>query len=87
MLKIKNNVDLKELEKFKFKHYEMIYVKEYKRTSDYEELNTIKEVFVEELNRKIGIGINNGYMQFNTDIELDVIYDLIKADMVEKVEE
>lgn len=87
MLKIKNNVDLKELEKFGFKHYEMIYVKEYKRISDYEELNTIKEVFVGELDRKISIGTNNGYMQFNTDIELDVIYDLIKADLVKKVEE
>ncbi len=87
MLKIKDNVDLKELEKFGFIHHKLIYVKEYVRYSEFEELNTRKEVSIEEKSRNIRIGINSGYMQFNTDIELDIIYDLIKADIVEKVDD
>ena len=81
MLKIKDNVDLKELEKFGFEYYPLIYVKETIRYDDYMDMNTAKKVFVDEKTREISVGTN----LFNTDIELDTIYDLIKADLVEKV--
>ena len=80
MLKIKDNVNLKELEKYGFKHYTMIYVKEIKRSN--ETLKEEKDIYVEEENREVSI--HKGL--FNIDEELDTIYDLIKADLVEKVE-
>ena len=80
MLKIKDNVDLKELEKFGFKSYAMLYLKEIIR--DEYDLEEKKTIYIEELNRNISI--KNGL--FNVDIELDILYDLIKADLVEKVE-
>ena len=83
MLKIKDNVDLKELEKFGFEHYPLIYVKEPKRYDDYLDMNTAKKVYVDEKTREISVGTN----LFNTDIELDTLYDLIKADLVEKIED
>lgn len=79
MLKINDNVDLKVLEKYGFKHYTMIYVKEIKRSN--ETLKEEKIIYVEEENRKISI--HKGL--FNVDEELDTIYDLINADLVEKV--
>lgn len=81
MLKIKDNVDLKELEKYGFEHHTMIYVKEIKRSN--ETLKEEKIIYVEEENREISI--HKGL--FNVDEELDTLYDLIKADLVEKVEE
>ena len=81
MLKIKDNVDLKELEKFGFEYHKMVYVKEIKRSNE-----TIKEekiIYVEEENREISI--HKGL--FNVDEELDAIYDLIKANLVVKAEE
>ena len=83
MLKNRDDVDLKELEKFGFEHYPLIYIKELRRYDDYMDMNTAKKVYVDEKTREISLGTN----LFNTDIELDTLYDLIKADMVEKVEE
>ena len=79
MLKINDNVDLKVLEKYGFKHYTMIYVKEIKRSNEI--LKEEKNIYVEEENREISI--HKGL--FNVDEELDTIYDLIKAGLVEKV--
>lgn len=79
MLKIKDDVDLKELEKYGFEHHTMIYVKEIKRSN--ETLKEEKNIYVEEENREISI--HKGL--FNVDEELDTIYDLIKADLIEKV--
>ena len=79
MLKINDNVDLKVLEKYGFKHYTMIYVKEIKRSNEI--LKEEKNIYVEEENREISI--HKGL--FNVDEELDTIYDLINADLVEKV--
>ena len=87
MLKIKDSVDLKDIHNNKFKYYPLIYQKEYTRESEFEELNTCKCIYVEEQTRLIGISPNKGYMQFNTDIELDALYDLIQDGLVEKVEE
>ena len=79
MLKIKDNVDLKELEKYGFKYYAMLYMKEIIRGED--DLIEKKTIYVEELNRRLSI--KNGL--FNVDIELDTLYDLIQAGLVEKV--
>lgn len=83
-LKIKDSVDLKELEKFGFEHSPMIYTKiitrKYNGFCDMEEN---EKIFVEEKSRKISIKSS----LFNKDIELCTIYDLIKADIVEVVEE
>ena len=81
MLKIKNNVDLKELEKFGFEHERLIYVKEIKKKSGV--FTEEKTIYIDEKNRDISIGQG----LFNTDIELDTIYNLIKADLVEKVDD
>ena len=81
MLKIKDNVDLKALEKYEFEYYRMIYVKEIVRGE--QELLEKKTIYISEQDRKIAI--KNGL--FNIDIELDTIYDLIKAGLVEKVED
>lgn len=81
MLKIREDVNLEELEKFGFEYHKMVYVKEIKRSN-----KTIKEekiIYVEEENREISI--HKGL--FNVDEELDTIYDLIKANLVVKVDE
>lgn len=80
MLKIKDNVDLKELEKYGFEHHTMIYIKDIKRSSDFFEEE--KVIYVEETNREISI--HKGL--FNVDEELDTLYDLIKDGLVEKVD-
>lgn len=81
MLRIKDNVDLKELEKYGFVE------KKVKQTATLEEKNIGYElevdgdfIFVGQ-DRKILILIN-----YHSKIE-DVLYDLIKAGLVEKVEE
>ena len=77
MLKIKDNVDLKELEKFGFKK---IRFNEFRNYYNKEE-NDI-DYFIWEDTRIIEINSNN------YDRELDnLLYDLIKADLVEKVGE
>lgn len=80
MVKIKDNVDLKELEKYGFEYYRMVYVKDIIRGE--EDILGRKTIYVTEPDREISI--KNGL--FNIDEELDTIYDLIKADLVEKVE-
>lgn len=76
MLKIKDNVDLKELEKFGFWEWENtwgVYTKK-------DIIPTIEDadLFLYEYDRII---------MFSEDSDLDVLYDLIKADLVEKVGE
>lgn len=91
MLKIKDNVDLKELEKFGFK----ITKNEWFKTNNDEAFEAIQDfetdgikvnLAVEEY-RRINFYFEEergyNYTRFN---EIDIIYDLIKADMVEKVE-
>lgn len=103
MLKIKDNVNLKELEKFGFKKvsesvWQYITSKDIilrrihseKKIKKEIETNTISVVGPE---RKILVDTS---LEFNIDVtfcyasmyvrELNVLYDLIKADMVEKVE-
>lgn len=82
MLKIKNNVDLKELEKFGFIEDDE-YILDGKSTRLISSDNWIEIELYDELedkwnSRKI-YSLSSGY--------LDSIYDLIKADLVEKVKE
>ena len=81
MLKIKNNVDLNELEKFGFKYRDCC---EYKNCYVYEEKNDAwsnDEIVIYCDNRKICKhyeDFSNDYLQFK-------INDLIQADLVEKI--
>ena len=77
MLKIKESVDLKELEKYGFKRNSNFpdgwaMVKTYKKGNYYQEAICVW---------------NDRIMQVKAIDILDTLYDLIKADMVEKVEE
>ena len=79
MLKVKNNLDLKELEKFGFETDNWYYTKSY--DFDY------YEIIIKIDEKKRTIQIKNDYYDadFTCDIP-NVIYDLIKADLVEKVD-
>ncbi len=81
MLKIKDNVDLKELEKYGFQDCERIYVKKRIRVDDQSsDLRERKEIYIDKDSRRISIGIG----LYNTNVELDTIYDLINDGLVEK---
>jgi hypothetical protein len=79
MLKIKDNVDLKELEKFGFSYYD-------NKTSCYYGC-------CGKWTEKIDIFVNNAryisiFVKDNkTCFETDTLYDLIKADLVEKTDD
>lgn len=82
MLKIKDNVELKELEKFNF---------EYDEDNDYwfyyafTELDEQSEVryYIDNKDRRISVGFD---MYVNPYKILDKAYDLIQAGLIEKVE-
>lgn len=80
MLKIKDNVDLKVLEKFVFIKDSFFYTKEL----DYKYYKVKIDV---ELDRRYIIIQNDYYDSDYACYIPDVIYDLIKADLVEKVED
>lgn len=80
MLKIKDDVNLKELEKFGFKKEPMIYVKTIERKNE-GFLTFQKYIYVDEKTRELAI--QEG--MFNVDKELETIYDLIQADLIERV--
>lgn len=83
MLKIRDEIDLKELEKYGFKYEKMMYGRE-----RYYEPITCIDVTVknttEASSLKLRQVIVNAYSIEHEAIEL--LYDLIKADLVEKVE-
>lgn len=74
MLKIKDNVDLKELEKYGFKewsyHYEAILDEDYG-----------EELIINKSDKSIEISTRYA----GTLMDIDLIYDLIKDGLVEKV--
>lgn len=81
MLKIKDNVDLKELEKYGFE-----------KGFRFQPLNPLLIVAIVDTNRKLIIQYStSGWYDNNYwylyDKKQDNVYDLIKADLVEKVEE
>jgi hypothetical protein len=78
MLKIKDNVDLKELEKFGFKHIPKqrgIYEHYEYATKGENDFYPMLRCYVYCQDRRIGVNTN----------ELDVLFDLIQAGLVEKV--
>lgn len=96
MLKIKDNVDLKELEKFGFKpKYDedtgkVCAYEKYRKEIDYIGL-TVK---IEKTKSRMRIfnryWVKNPRWEISPDKEnfdIDTLYDLIKADLVEKVED
>ena len=81
MLKIKDNVDLRELEKYGFE-----------KGFRFQPLNPLLIVAIVDTNRKLIIQYstsgwyNNNYW-YLYDKKQDNVYDLIKADLVEKINE
>lgn len=91
MLKIKDNVDLKQLEAFGFKlsHSNIYYFKEFEAECCDEKMP--HEIMVYVKNRNIALEImNNDYTYHTFDDELggieNTLFDLIQAGLVEKVE-
>lgn len=76
MLKIRDEIDLKELEKFGFIFRANLFYKPSKKDRD------LVDVLIHQESKIIDC---SGILGHNE--KLDIIYDLIKADMVEKVEE
>lgn len=76
MLRIKDNVELKELEKFGFKEISV----------DGEIIAYVKS-FKYPCYNSIDVYTSNREIRFSYKPNLDTIYDLIKADIVEKIEE
>ena len=81
MLKIKDNVDLKELEKYGFKEtrfskYERMYDMEYYRI----------DIYVDMYDKTINIQNDNFDGEYRCEIP-NILYDLIKDGLVERVED
>ena len=74
MLKIKDNVDLKELEKYGFKEWSFLY--EFTLDDEYGE-----SIVINKTDRTIEI--TSGMS--GTILEINILYDLIKDGLVEKV--
>lgn len=90
MLKIKDNVDLKELEKFGYEVYEDWWNRGYYEKGDikgkyiyYKPVDLYKSIEIEIDTRKIFESYDDMYRE----VEEKYINDLIKADLVEKVGE
>lgn len=79
MLKIKDNVDLKELEKFGFK-IKSCFTDKYGKT-----MYAYGFLVASRITRELSI--SSGVDEVNGDEEIAKLYDIIKADLVEKVEE
>ena len=80
MLRIKKEIDLKELEKFGFEHIPKqngIYEHYEYATKMEEDFYPMLRCYIYCNDRRIGVNTN----------EIDILYDLIQAGYVEKVEE
>lgn len=85
MLKIKDNIDLKELEKFGFEN----------RTYEYIKIYNLREytIWVSVVNDDYCYNARYIYIKnnsYDTDYDAlapDILFDLIKANLVEKIEE
>ena len=78
MLKIKNDVDLKELEKFGFTKL--------KSAREHYLFNIDGSEYIEIIDKQIYLYINDEYYNCYTGKKtFDILYDLIKANLVEKV--
>ena len=81
MLKIKDNVDLKELDKFGFEYKEYSLESSNYKFYDFTPNNSISVIQIEIISRLIYLNDNNKYDG------LSKIYDLIQAGLVEKVKD
>ena len=88
MLKIKTDLDLKELENYRFVDDEIYGRKvKVKKMMTKEKWNA-EIVEIDLITRQLQIFIDDEYYEIYTNSDtLDFIYDLIKADLVVKVEE
>lgn len=84
MLKIKDEVDLKELEKFGFKYDEQMNYWYKHCLGTFNKFIVLTEDDIDSFNGQI-VFYNDS--AFNTTLYLDTLYDLIQAGLVEKVEE
>ena len=79
MLKIKDNVDLKELERLGFKYndvYRYYYIN----------IDISERLEIDKLSHEIRLFIDYEYCRcWTSDNTFDLLYELIKADLVEKV--
>lgn len=82
MLKIKDNVDLKELEKFGFEYSKTLVRNEFLQKVEFS--GYYKNCIVIEFEYMID---ENSRLIIEPVFELDTIYDLIKAELVEKISE
>ena len=84
MLKIKDNVDLKELEKYGFKRMKNHFYK--CKRSSYSK--SLKNGYIEiDSNTRWISQDGTGFFRKDEIIYQDTLYDLIKADLVEKIED
>lgn len=87
MLKIKENVDLKELEKFGFKYNPNCY-ENWRKTFENSMSGDVKIRITNERTVYPVIDLNFYNLGHLSEFALhDTLYDLIKADLVEKVED
>lgn len=90
MLKIKDNIDLKELEKYGFELVKQSGTYYGFKLSDFYKLE-IKDEDLDEIEDKITFNAHRRKLFIDcfskelSDKTLDIIYDLIKADLIEKV--
>jgi len=78
MLKIKDDVDLKELEKFGFKVSDNV--------ADVNNVSCLTFKFLTISQTTRDIDICSGYDEVNGDEEIEKLFDLIQAGLVEKVD-
>jgi hypothetical protein len=84
MLKIKDNVDLKELEKYGFEEKEYWYETDATKNSiEFKDC----DITIDKKTRKIYMEVYEAYEDELGLYCFDYLYDLIKADLVEKVGE
>ena len=76
-LRIRDDIDLKELEKFGFKIYSRFFTEFYRK--ELKTSNNNAFIKVQPLTRQIIIDTGETFIE-----EVDVLYDLIKADLVVK---
>ena len=83
MLKIKDGVDLKELEKFKFEKHKYTYPNEYIIYSTYS--NRAIGLYV-DLETRMLKGTSSSRDSEDDNTAFEILFDLIQAGLVEKVE-
>ena len=98
MLKIRDDIDLKGLEKYGFKNEYEDYIKRFPERINDKNIETWKYyvygydkydivIYVDIKTKILTSGGLWGYCEEDTDSHLEVLYDLIKDGLVEKVEE